>query len=95
MNWTPTFAYKTFLSDVQIEHIQRVVDCLDLSDFDKPNFDVFGCCYKHPMTMVLRLAQNLVEEKCIATKFLEIIQRISSTSKTYGRLPVHNYALEK
>jgi hypothetical protein len=45
----PNFGNKTFLSDIQIEHIQSMVDSLDFSDFNKPTFDVFGGCYQNPV----------------------------------------------
>jgi hypothetical protein len=39
---TPAFPNQTLLGDIQVEHVQRVIDCFDLADLDKPHFDVLG-----------------------------------------------------
>ena len=56
---TPALSDETFLRDVQIEHVQGVVDGLDLTDLDEPHLDVFGGCHQDAVTMVLGLGQNL------------------------------------
>ena len=38
-----------------------MIDGFDLSHFDKPDFDVLGCCYKESVTMILSLAKDLKE----------------------------------
>ena len=40
--WTPTFPDETLLGDVEVEHVQRVVDRLDLAYLDEPDLDVLG-----------------------------------------------------
>jgi len=61
VDWTPTLADETFLRDVQVEHVERVVDGFDLAHLDEPYFDVLSGCHQHAMTMILRLAQYLLQ----------------------------------
>ena len=56
---TPAFSNQTFLCDVQIEHVQGVVDSLDFAHLDEPFLDVFSGFRQDPVTMVLGLRQDL------------------------------------
>ena len=58
-NWAPALSNQTLLCDIQIEHVQGVVDSFDLSHFDEPHLDVFGGCHQYPMTVVLCLPKHL------------------------------------
>ena len=51
---------------VEVEHVQCVVDGLDLLHLDDPAPDLLLGAHQHPATVVLRLAQNLNTE--ITTK---------------------------
>ena len=56
---TPALCDETLVGDVQVEHVEGVVDGLDLAHLDEPHLDVLGCCHKYAMTMVLGLRQHL------------------------------------
>lgn len=52
---TPALGDETLLRDVQVEHVERVVDGLDLAHLDEPHLDVLGRRHQHAMTVVLGL----------------------------------------
>ena len=52
IRWYPNFSNETFLSDIQIEHVQSVVNGFDFPDFYEPAFNVFGGCYQNTMPLV-------------------------------------------
>ena len=47
------------MGDVQVEHVEGVVDGLDLAHLDEPHLDILGCRHKYTVTMVLGLRQHL------------------------------------
>ena len=56
---TPALADEALLRHVQVEHVQRVIDRLDLAHLDEPLLDVLGGRHEHTVTVVLRLTQHL------------------------------------
>ena len=42
LHWTPTLAYETFLSDVNVEKVQGMVDSFDFTNFCEPILAVGG-----------------------------------------------------
>ena len=59
----PTLSNETLLCDVQVEHVQSVVDRLDLAHFDVPDLDVLGGRHQDSVSMVLGLSQHLQGNK--------------------------------
>ena len=49
------------MGDVEIEEIKRVVNGLDLLDLDEPDFDVLGGGEQDTMSMLLSLAEDVVQ----------------------------------
>ena len=59
VDWTPALADEALLRHVQVEHVQRVIDRLDLAHLDEPLLDVLGGRHEDAVTVVLRLTQHL------------------------------------
>lgn len=55
----PHLCDQTFLSDINVAEVQRVVDGFHLPHFDKPHTHGFSSSLKDPLPVVLRLVQHL------------------------------------
>ena len=55
----PAFSDETLLCDVQVEHVEGMVDGLDLAHLDVPHLDVLGRGHEDPVSVVLGLAKDL------------------------------------
>lgn len=56
---TPALGDQTFLGHVQVQHVEGVVNGLDLPHLDEPNLYVTGRCHQNPVPVILSLTQNL------------------------------------
>ena len=52
----PALSNETFLGNIKVEHVQRVVDGLDLAHFDGPHFNVLGRSHQNSVPVVLGLS---------------------------------------
>ena len=73
---TPALADQTFLSDVEVEHVQHVVDRLDLPDLDEPDFDVLGGCNEYAMPMLLSLTEHLLKKSISEQRSLQYVRSL-------------------
>ena len=63
----PALGDETLLGDVQVEHVERVVDGLDLTHLDEPHLDVLSSRHQHAVTVVLGLTEHLSTRKASVT----------------------------
>ena len=58
-DWTPALSDEAFLRDIEVEHVECVVDGFDLAHLDEPDLDVLSGGDQHTVTVILCLLQNL------------------------------------
>ena len=59
----PALGNKTLLCHIEVEHVQRVVNCLDLLHFDKPILDILCSQNQNSVSVIRCLAENLSKAK--------------------------------